>query len=47
MEEMRKKAKEILAVLNGCSIDTAEDVLRIAKERLESNSVVNVKIEEE
>lgn len=47
IEEMRTKAKEILFLLNGYSITTAEDILKLAIDKLESNSVVNIKREEE
>lgn len=46
MEEMRKKVKEILFLLNGYSVSTAVDILKLAIDRLEVNSIVNVKKEE-
>lgn len=46
MEEMRKKVKEILFLLNGYSVSTAVDILKLAIDRLEVNSIVNIKKEE-
>lgn len=46
MEEIRTKVKEILSLLNGYSVQTAEDILKLAIDRLEVNSIVNIKKEE-
>lgn len=46
MDQIRAKVKEILFLLNGYSVQTAEDILKLAIDCLEDNSIVNVKKEE-
>lgn len=38
-----EKVKEILKLLEGCTVDQAINILNMAKKELETNSVVKVK----